>query len=261
MSITRAVVLCALSSVAAIAAANDAMVLAPGKSVSVVDAEDPAIQVVVTAPADQPLDLRALLSSAGPKESVYSIATRMQVNEARALVQASDGSISLGGAPTSVLPAPNITGGLVVFHRGRYAHYHAAPLPAVQVAGRPGEQLIRAKDEIPVPGRIAGAAPVPAALPAGPIGLPSPLALPSPVVLPTAITFPAGTGTMTIVPNTSGALTTSNSFSIGAGNVANFTQPSASSITLNAATGGQVQFTGAITTTGGTTPGGSITIR
>ena len=74
MSIARAVLLCALSGVAAgfaaIAAASDAMVLAPGKSVSVVDAEDPSVQVVVTAPADQPLDLRSLLSTAGPKESV-----------------------------------------------------------------------------------------------------------------------------------------------------------------------------------------------
>lgn len=247
MLVKRAALLCALCGFAATAAASDAMVLAPGKSVSVLDVEDPSIRVVVTAPADAPLDLGSLLSSAGPRESVYSIVTRMQVDEARALVQAPDGSISLGAASAIVLPTPNITGGLIVFHNGRYAHYREPPAPAVQVAGRPGEQLIRAKEEVPVPGRMAGPAPV---QPGAPAVLPAGIALPSAVTLPLTTTLPVG-----------GALATSSSFNIGAGNVANFQQPSGSSATLNAVSGGQVQIPGAITTTGGAAPGGNITLR
>lgn len=247
MSIARAVLLCALSGFAAgfaaIGAASDAMVLAPGKSVSVVDAEDPSVQVVVTAPADQPLDLRSLLSTAGPKESVYSIVTRMQVNEARALVQGADGSISLGAAPAAALPTPNITGGLVVFQGGRYAHYDAAPAPAMQTAGRPGEQPIPVKD-VPVVTRPAGPTPV---LPAAPVGPAMAASLPT----GGQVIVAGPSSPLSISPTTSPAIINWQSFNIGSSGSVTFTQTSAGSVALNSVNGGQTPIYGNLTSNGG----------
>jgi filamentous hemagglutinin family protein len=244
MFVKCAALLCALFSFAAVAAASDAMVLAAGKSVSVVDAEDPSIQVVVTAPADQPLDLGSLLSSAGPKESVYSIVTRMQVNAAGALVQAADGSISLGTPPAALLPPANITGGLIVFQGGRYAHYSVAPALAVQTAGRPGEQLMPVKDDVPVVGRIAGPAPVLPAAPAGPMA----------ASLPTGGQVIAG-GAAAALPISQTALSPGiinwQSFTVGSGGSVTFGQSATGSVTLTTANGGQTPIVGNVTSNAG----------
>ena len=50
--------------------------LAPGKSVTIFDATDPSVRLVITAPPDAPLDLGALLELK-PDESVHSIATTL----------------------------------------------------------------------------------------------------------------------------------------------------------------------------------------
>jgi hypothetical protein len=245
----RATAFFALAGFSALAAGTDAIVLAPGKTVAVIDAGDPLIRVMVTAPADQALDLTPLLYSVGPRDSVYSIVTRMQVNEAAGLVENADGSLSLGAAPAvTAAPAATISGGtLVVLERGRYAHYkdEAALPPATQTA----EALIGKKDEVPALGRIGrpAAAPAPAAL--------------VPNVLPTAAIAVPGSATLSIVNGTTGAITTLSTFSVGSSGSVSFNQPSASSTSLNAVTGGQTQIFGRITTTGSTTPGGAITVR
>jgi len=250
MPFARAALLCALSGLSFAVAAENGIVLAPGKTVAVVDAGDPLVRVMVTAPASEPLDLTPLLYSVGAKESVYSIVTRMQVKEAAGLVENADGSLALGAAPPAAAPAiPTITGGtLVVLERGRYAHYKDdASAPATQpAAARPGEQIAGRKDEVPSISR-AGASPAPT----------PPAVASGPIALPTAITLPAG-GAISI-GSTTGTITF-GSFSVGSGSAVNFTQPSASSTTLNGVTTGQNAIFGRVTTMG-STPGGNITVK
>ena len=70
--------------------------LAPGKSVTIFDGADPAVRLVITAPADAPLDLAPLLDLK-PGESVHSIATRVQMRSA--------GAITIGAQPQASLRA------------------------------------------------------------------------------------------------------------------------------------------------------------
>lgn len=243
MSVVRVAAFCALAGVSALAAGADGIVLAPGKTVAVIDAGDPLIRVMVTAPADQPLDLTPLLYSVGPRDSVYSIVTRLQVNEAAGLVENADGSLSLGAGPAAVLPAATITGGvIVVLERGRYTHHdYDAPAPT---AARPADDVARKKDEVPVLGRIGAPGPAQPAAAAGP------------VALPTAITLPAG-GTISVgslTPTTGSTALNFSSFNIGSGGSVTLSQPSATSTSLNAVTTGQGQVFGRIT-------GGNISVK
>lgn len=130
------------------APAADAFILAPGRSVSIVDAADPSVRVVITAPADQALDVGALL----PKQDVYSLATRMQVKQAGAIVRNADGSLSLGATSAATASVPTIENGFIVVDKGRFAHYKEAPA-ARAPAAMPIELLPR-RDEIPFLGPI-----------------------------------------------------------------------------------------------------------
>ena len=251
-------------------AAADGIVLAPGKTVAVIDAGDPLIRVMVTASADQPLDLTPLLYSVGPKDSVYSIVTRMQVKEAAGLVENADGSVSLGAAPLpAAAPAATITGGtIVVLERGRYAHYKDdAQAPATQTAARPGEPVVGKKDEVPALGRVAPATP----------------AQPVPAMaasLPTGGQVIMGTASNLSLPQTSAnVVVNGQSFSIGSGGSVTFSQPGSTTLQI-VNTGGQIQINGNINgsiqlstpmggtigsvkalTTGSTTPTGVITVK
>lgn len=91
------------------------LLLAPGKSITILDAADPSVRVVLNAPADRPLNLSAILANdAGG--SVYSIVTRMQVVSAGALARRADGSIGLSASPGAALPAGEmLQGGVLVF--------------------------------------------------------------------------------------------------------------------------------------------------
>jgi hypothetical protein len=57
------------------------ILLAPGRSITILDAADPSVRVVLSAPKNAPLNLSAILVT-DPKESVYSIVTRLQLNGA-----------------------------------------------------------------------------------------------------------------------------------------------------------------------------------
>src|SRR6267142_3534208 len=63
--------------------------LAPGKSVTIFDAADPSVRLVITAPPNAPLDLAPLLDLKRD-ESVHSIATRMQVRSASGITLGAD---------------------------------------------------------------------------------------------------------------------------------------------------------------------------
>ena len=112
------------------AAAAQELLLAPGRSVTILDAADPSVRVVITAPPDAPLDLGALLTT-DPKDNVYSIITRMQLNQAGRLSISPDGSMSLSAPLTAQAgqAKPMLEGGVLVFNAGRYVLH---PAPAAQ---------------------------------------------------------------------------------------------------------------------------------
>src|SRR6266850_7902294 len=119
--------LCALL-LSASALADD-LLLAPGRSITILDAADPSVRVVISAPPDAPLNLSTLLVT-DPKESVYSIVTRMQLNPASGLSMNADGSLAL--SPAAVTPAQSanmLQGGVLVFSAGKYTLYPAAEPP------------------------------------------------------------------------------------------------------------------------------------
>ena len=104
--------------------------LAPGKTLTILDAADPTVRVVLKAPAEAPLDLGSILV-AGPQDSVYAIVTRIQVSAANGLQREPDGSVALSGA-AGVAPGPGNTlqGGVLVFSAGKFV-YHPARPPAL----------------------------------------------------------------------------------------------------------------------------------
>ncbi|HET7670224.1 MAG TPA: hypothetical protein VFK84_07440 [Burkholderiales bacterium] len=72
-------------------AAADRLVVASGRSVTLVNAADPSLRVVLTAPADRPLDVSALIGGMRASE-IYSLATRMPTRRANALVRVAGGA-------------------------------------------------------------------------------------------------------------------------------------------------------------------------
>jgi hypothetical protein len=84
---------------------------------------------VITAPPDALLNLSELLTT-DPKDSIHSIATRMQVRQARGMTLNPDGSVSLSApiaAPTEPGHAASaLQGGVLVFSAGKYVLYPAA---------------------------------------------------------------------------------------------------------------------------------------
>jgi len=139
-----------LASLPLCAAAADRLLVAPGKSVTLVNAADPAVRIVLTAPADRPLDVSALLGGMRASE-VYSLATRTPA-KANALVRNADGSVSLGTRPTAVPAGPMLQDGVIVVDRGTVSHYAEAPAPAS--APNPMQGALRRMDEPPVNGPV-----------------------------------------------------------------------------------------------------------
>lgn len=91
------------------------LILAPGASVTILDAEDPTVRIVMTAPPNTPLDLSDLLALK-PQESVRSIVTRFQASYAGSMSRNPDGSITLGpsGPAQARPPTPGLAGGVLV---------------------------------------------------------------------------------------------------------------------------------------------------
>lgn len=143
MSLARAALLMALSTLPAIGAGADRLVLAPGKSVTLLNAADPSLRVVLTAPADRPLDVSALIGGLRASE-VYSLATRMPAEPASAIVRNADGSLALGASPAALPAGPMLRGGVIVVNRGTVAHSSTNPM----------ESALRRMDEPPVKGPL-----------------------------------------------------------------------------------------------------------
>jgi hypothetical protein len=103
--------------------------LAPGKSVTIFDAADPAVRLIITAPPNAPLDLAPLLSLTAD-ESVQSIATRVQLRGASAISIGADGALSLNPATAPTRSgAPLLQGGVLVREAGQWRLHAADPAP------------------------------------------------------------------------------------------------------------------------------------
>src|SRR3954463_12645322 len=120
----RAIAVAAGIAMLAPAAATE-LWLAPGKSVTIFDAADPAVRLVITAPPNAPLDLAPLLDLKAD-ESVQSIATRVQLRGASTIRIGGDGALSLNpaAAPGRGGP-PLLQGGVLVREAGQWG-LHAA---------------------------------------------------------------------------------------------------------------------------------------
>lgn len=113
------------------------LILPPGSSVTILDADDPTVRIVMTAPPNTPLDLSELLTLK-PEESVRSIVTRFQASYAGSMSRNADGSITLGpsGPAQTRQPTPGLAGGVLVrngekwmLHPGGQQSAAAAPPP------------------------------------------------------------------------------------------------------------------------------------
>jgi hypothetical protein len=107
------------------------LVLAPGASVTILDAVDPSVRIVMTAPPSTTLDLSELLSLK-PEESVRSIVTRFQSTAAGRMTRNTDGTITL--APTAPSqgrqPTPGLAGGVLIRNGEQWLlQPGAAPVP------------------------------------------------------------------------------------------------------------------------------------
>ncbi len=109
--------------------------LAPGKTLTILDAADPTVRVVLKAPADAALDLGSILV-AGPQESVYAIVTRIQVSAASGLSRGPDGGVALSGGARAIPGAGNtLQGGVLVFSGGKFVYHPVEPAAPVARAG------------------------------------------------------------------------------------------------------------------------------
>jgi hypothetical protein len=113
--------------------------LAPGKSVTVFDAADPSVRLVITAPPQAPLDLGALLELK-PGESVHSLATQVQLRRASALTATADGTLALNSTNA---PPPStgqmLEGGVLVREGSQWRLYPADPASAAKPAAAPAD--------------------------------------------------------------------------------------------------------------------------
>ena len=147
------------------AVAADRLVVAPGKSVTLVNAADPSMRVVLTAPADRPLDVSALIGGMRASE-LYSLAARTPV-QANAMVRNADGSVSLGTHAPVATAAPMLQNGVIVVDGATVSHQPEPPAPAA--APNPMEHALRRMDERPMKGpvNLVGAPPGALFLPTG----------------------------------------------------------------------------------------------
>ena len=111
--------------------------LAPGKSVTIFDATDPSVRLVISAPPDAPLDLGALLELK-PDESVHSIATRLQLRGASAMTRGTDGGVALSGpAGAAQRSGPMLESGVLVREAGKWTYHRSEAAVAAQTAPAP----------------------------------------------------------------------------------------------------------------------------
>ena len=111
------------------------LILAPGASVTILDAEDPTVRILMTAPPNTTLDLSELLTLK-PEESVRSIVTRFQASNAGSMSRNADGSITLGpsGPAQGRQPTPGLAGGVLVRNGDKWMLHpgEQQPAPAAQ---------------------------------------------------------------------------------------------------------------------------------
>ena len=234
--------LLALAVTSSIAVQAEPLVLAPGKSVTVFDAADTWIRVVITAPADAPLDLTALFASVGPKEGVQSLATRSQVREAGAIVRNADGSLALTFVEAEIAgDLRSIDGGFFAFAEGKYSYYEEAPSGGTRTEGISyGAHLVR--DHVPLPATAIGG------LPKAATGAVVPTGLPAMPALPTGGATISG-GTISI--GTTQPILNWGSFNIGGSALGVTGVTTGGTVQLNSLPGsGQVQINGTLTPTG-----------
>ena len=114
------------------------LVLAPGASVTILDAADPATRIVLTSPGDAPLVLTPLLSLK-PGESVRSIVTHIQAKAAGGLTMNPDGSIALSppSPGQAAPPTPGLAGGVLIRDGAQWSLRPGAAAPASSAAAPP----------------------------------------------------------------------------------------------------------------------------
>lgn len=127
MAAARALIALILGALAQGALAAE-LILAPGASVTILDAADPSLRIVMTAPASSVLDLSELLSLK-PEESVRSIVTRFQAGYAGGMTRNSDGSITLGpsAAAPGRKPTPGLAGGVLIRNGEQWTLHPGSP--------------------------------------------------------------------------------------------------------------------------------------
>ena len=114
------------------------LILPPGSSVTILDAEDPSVRIVMTAPPNTPLDLSELLTLK-PEESVRSIVTRFQASYAGSMSRNADGSITLGpsGPAQTRQATPGLAGGVLVRNGDKWMLHPGEPQQAAAPAPKP----------------------------------------------------------------------------------------------------------------------------
>lgn len=250
MLVSRCLVIGALLACAPAAAGNE-LLLAPGKSVTFLDAANPAVRIVLTAPEDAALDLGTLLDTSSP----LSIVTGLQARKPARLVANADGSVSIAAAPSLQQEAKVLDGGVLVFDAGRLTLHPESVLLARS----------RTSDARGLPG-TAGEPPLPAFVTSA--VRPGAAALAVPATGQVAGTVTAGTAALALpggILNTSNTITFGSSFSVtGSG-----TLTSSGSIDGSPTSSGAVQIQGGtisvggspLTTTGTVSTGGAVTLR
>ena len=132
------------------AGAADRFVVAPGKSVTLVNAADPSMRVVLTAPADRPLDVSALIGGMRASE-LHSLAARTPA-QANAIVRNADGSVSLGTKAATAPSVPMLQNGVIVVDGAAVSHYPEAPAP--NPTSNPMDLALRRLHEPPMKGPV-----------------------------------------------------------------------------------------------------------
>ena len=113
------------------------------------NAAEPAVRIVLTAPADQPLDVSALIGGLRASE-LSSLAARTPV-QANAIVRNADGTVSLG-TKAAAPAARMLQDGVIVVDGALVSHHPEAPAPGP--ASNPMEQALRGMNEAPVKGPV-----------------------------------------------------------------------------------------------------------
>jgi len=134
------------------------LLLAPGKTITVLDSADPTMRLILTAPPHAPLDLEPLLRMTR-NDNLHSFATRLQLEQASGLSQAADGTIILQGSQ-----APQagrmVDGGTLVFSEGNWRLIQPKPAAASasEAASAPQLHVVEPRITISKPGVTAGQA-------------------------------------------------------------------------------------------------------